>query len=161
MNQSTEQQVSVWVDQKLHEEGWEDCFLIDANVHGKKIEVFLDSDSGISFDRCKKMSRHLEAQLDEMMYLEGKYILEVSSPGVDRPIRLLRQLKRHQGRSFQFFFENREPFVAELTEVDGENLTLTYPHPEKKKETIQETLTFNDLNEAVVQISFKKKKKKK
>lgn len=52
----------------------------------------------VTVDDCASVSRALEAWLDSLGYAEGRYILEVSSPGVDRPLRRLRDWQRFLGR---------------------------------------------------------------
>lgn len=54
------------LDQKFKEEDFLDCFLVDLQLHAnQKLEVFLDSDTGITFEKCQKISRYLEQYLDE------------------------------------------------------------------------------------------------
>jgi ribosome maturation factor RimP len=53
---------------------------------------------GVTVDECARVSRELEAALEEREDLESSYILEVSSPGVDRPLRKLRDFERSVGR---------------------------------------------------------------
>lgn len=154
-----EEKLKKWVEEKLSEEGWEDVFLIDIHVHSNKIEVFIDGDLGMSFGRCKKMSRHLESYLDEMNYKDGKYGIIVSSPGVDRPIHLHRQFVKNVGRELKITMKDEKIITGTLKGMEGDTLLMELPHPEKKKAMIEEEINFNDLEKAVVQISFKKKKK--
>lgn len=147
------------IEEKLKEEEWQDCFLVDLEIHGKKVEVYVDCDEGVTFDRCKRLSRHIEAFLDEEGYLEGKYWLEVSSPGVDRPLKMLRQYARNVGRSLKWSLKDGSEFEGELVRVDGDTFSIKRPDPEKPKQILEETLTFGDIEKAIVQISFKKKKK--
>jgi len=154
-----EAKIKNWVDEKLSEEGWEDAFLIDIVAHSNKLEIFIDADLGISFGRCKRMSRHLEAYLDEMNYKDGKYGIVVSSPGVDRPIKLRRQFEKNVGRNLKITLKDGSEEVGLFNKMEGDQLTLEMPHPEKKKTMIEKEINFNDLERAIVQISFKKKKK--
>ena len=154
-----EAQIKSLIEEKLKEEEWQDCFLVDIEIHGKKVEVYMDCDQGVTFDRCRRLSRHIEAYLDEEGYLGGKYWLEVSSPGVDRPLKILRQYARNVGRTLKWSLKDGSAFEGELVGVEGSALTVKRPDPEKPKQTIEETLTFEDIEKAIVQISFKKKKK--
>ncbi len=56
-------------------------------------------DRRVTVDDCAAVSRALEAWLDEARYADGRYILEVSSPGMDRPLRRLADWRRFQGRT--------------------------------------------------------------
>jgi len=89
----------------LAEEAAKDNFLelFDFKVRpqGKKmvLTVVLDRKSGpVSVDDCTAVSRDLEKKLDAMDLIETSYILEVSSPGLDRPLRSLEDCKRFRGR---------------------------------------------------------------
>ena len=79
-----EQHILPLLESKLTEEGFEDCFLVEIvyKEAQNKLEVYIDADSGLSFDRCQKLSRYLEAFIDENNWLGEQYILEVSSPGI-------------------------------------------------------------------------------
>ena len=66
--------------EKFKEEGFLDCFLVEIEQNGKHLGVFMDSDSPLSFDRCKEVSRIVEAFLDDKKYLGEDYLFEVSSP---------------------------------------------------------------------------------
>lgn len=78
------------------------AFLVDLVIRGERsskvIEVYVDTDTGILLDHCSTISRELSAQLDEADIIQGRYRLDVSSPGLDRPLLLLRQYKKNIGR---------------------------------------------------------------
>jgi ribosome maturation factor RimP len=145
------------IEEKLKEADWQDCFLIEIVTNGSKIQVFIDCDSGMTFGRCKKMSRHLEASLDEENYLGGKYILEVSSPGVDRPIFLPRQFQKNLGRNIKFHLKDEEILEGVLKSFENDQLQIESIDPEdkKKKKTIEKILDLNQIDKAFIQISFK------
>ncbi|MDX1683978.1 MAG: ribosome maturation factor RimP [Saprospiraceae bacterium] len=145
------------VNEKLLEEDWQDCFFIDINESGNKVQIFIDSDHGITFDRCKKMSRYLESILDADNYRNGRYVLEVSSPGIDRPITSKRQFEKNIGREIKFDMIEGKEVQGKLLGVEGDNLKILTPDPEdkKKKKTIERSIGINDIKKALVQISFK------
>ena len=77
---------------KFEEEEFRDCFLVETKFHGNnKLEVFIDCDNGLTFEKCQKISRYLESFIDEKQWLGEKYVLDVSSPGIGRPLILKRQ----------------------------------------------------------------------
>lgn len=145
------------IAEKIKEDEWRDCFLIDIVTNGTKIQVFLDADEALTFRRCQKISRYLEPILDEANYLGGKYILEVSSPGVDRPLKLLRQYVKNIGRTIKFELDDQRTVTGRLIAVNGEDLTIEMVDPEdkKKKAKINKELKLNEVKKALVQISFK------
>ena len=81
---------------KFQDEGFEDLFFVDMtfNEANKKVEIFLDSDSQLTIDQCAKVNRYLQFHIDEEGWLGEKYTLDVSSPGIRRPLKLKRQYKK-------------------------------------------------------------------
>ena len=65
--------------------------------HDWYLRVFLDKESGIEIDDCQWVSEQLEAKLDESDMIKDHYYLEVSSPGLDRPLKKERDFTRHAG----------------------------------------------------------------
>jgi ribosome maturation factor RimP len=75
---------------------------------------------GVTVDECARASRELEPELDEREDLPGGYILEVSSPGVERPLRLRRDFERAVGREIEV--RGNESLVGGSKRVEGELL---------------------------------------
>lgn len=147
---------------KLKEEGWDDCFIVDIQHHsGNKVEVFIDSDSGISFHKCRRVSRHIEAVLDEELWLGEKYTLDVSSPGIGRPLQLKRQYIKNIGRNLKVKLpvgEGKEE--GKLVGVEDDHIILERQEVRKEgkkkiKEMVRINIPFDNIREATVQISFK------
>lgn len=83
------------LEQKFVEPDWQDCFVVEVKQHAtNKLEVFIDSDDSITFEKCRKISRYLEEFLDKYLWLGEKYTLDVSSPGISRPLVLKRQYQK-------------------------------------------------------------------
>lgn len=61
------------------------------------LRVYIDKDGGVNIDDCEAVSRALEAKLDEKDPIEQAYILEVSSPGIDRPLKKEADFVKYQG----------------------------------------------------------------
>lgn len=61
------------------------------------LRVYIDKDGGVNIDNCERVSRALEAKLDEHDPIEQAYILEVSSPGIDRPLKKESDFVKYQG----------------------------------------------------------------
>ena len=61
------------------------------------LRIYIDKDGGVSIDDCEGVSRALEAKLDEADPIEQAYILEVSSPGIDRPLKKDADFVKFQG----------------------------------------------------------------
>jgi ribosome maturation factor RimP len=72
------------------------------------VRIIVDADGGISLDRCAAISRDLAAHLDVADVFPGRYRLEVSSPGTDRPLKTLRDFERNIGRQVKVQYRQGE-----------------------------------------------------
>lgn len=76
--------------------------LIDLEFKGNPgnhiLRIFVDMDGGIKLDRCATLSREISDLLDTKDLIPGKYRLELSSPGLDRPLKTPRDFQRNAGR---------------------------------------------------------------
>ncbi len=61
------------------------------------LRIFIDKDGGVTIDDCEDVSRQLEVKLDETDPIEQAYILEVSSPGIDRPLKKDKDFEKYKG----------------------------------------------------------------
>lgn len=105
------------------------AFLIEALVrndrNGKLVQVFVDTDKGITIQECAQISRELGKELDRLGILQTSYRLEVSSPGTERPLILLRQYPKNVGRRFKVTYREGEAtkqVVGTLVSVDETRL---------------------------------------
>lgn len=88
--------------EKFKEEEFKDCFLIEIKMTSKKtIEIILDADEGLTLEKCQRISRYIENYLDTELPMGDDYTIEVSSPGVARPLMYHRQYPKHIGRTLQ------------------------------------------------------------
>ena len=141
---------------------YDDCFVTEVQVNGNKVEIFLDSDEGISFLKCRKVSREVEAVIDEKEWWEGRYTLEVSSAGIGRPLVSQRQYPKNIGRQMVVKTNGGEKVKGELTAVDEEGITLTYEVIElvgqnkkkKKKVPKDHPIAWEAIEEAKIKASF-------
>ena len=127
-------------------------FLIDLIVRGSEssrvIEVFIDGEKNISADECALVSREIGKQIDEKELLKS-YRLDVSSPGVERPLIYLKQYPKHLNRLFEIEFkasEGSSSFKGRLMSIENEILTF-----QSNKEI---KLKFSDIIKAKVLVSF-------
>lgn len=70
---------------------------LSQNGHGSVLRIYIDKDEGITIDDCVLVSRQLTGLLDVEDPIQGKYDLEVSSPGLDRPLFTVEQFKKFIG----------------------------------------------------------------
>jgi ribosome maturation factor RimP len=140
-----------------------DTYLVSYHVKPtNNYKVFLDSDEGFTLKKCIAVNRKLRAMVDESgLYPEGDYSIEVSSPGVDAPLKLARQYQKNMGRKLEIHFldETKEPIEARLMALSDEGITVE-PLPKTQKGRVAKASTppmeilFQDIKEAVVQIEF-------
>lgn len=109
-----------------------DAFLIDIHIGiGEKrrvIQIFIDTDIGITIDQCATISKQLSTSIDAQRIFNDSYILQVSSPGVEKSLRLLRQYHKNIGRKHKVRFQRDNKIneiIANLVAIDGEHLTFT------------------------------------
>jgi ribosome maturation factor RimP len=157
-----EKKLTDLLEQKFSEEAFSSCFIIELkSLPGKRIEVFIDSDEGVNFSTCQQISRYLEHHIDENGWLGEKYILEVSSPGVGRPLKLQRQYPKHIGRKLEVKQQEGGTLTGTLTAVSTEGIVLeekTRIKEGKKKKTVvlKHEIAFENIKKAIVKISFSK-----
>lgn len=137
-------------------------FLVDVVISGnrvqKKVVVIIDGDEGATIEDCAKLSRALSAKLDEEEIIPEKYTLEVSTPGVDFPLKLKRQYKKHIGRGFKITLADKSQVKGKLIGSNDEAISIEFEEKDKKSKKIEMKtmeLPFDMIDKAFVQISFK------
>ena len=111
-----------------------------ADDHGWVLRVFIDSPEGISLDQCSEVSRELGQYLDVEEVIDRAYNLEVSSPGLERPLRSIAEFSKHTGKKARFKMHNAidgvktfEGVIGDVGEeiinvtlADGSSMQFTY-----------------------------------
>lgn len=96
--------------------------------HDWYLRVYIDKEGGIDIEDCQALSEKLEAELDKRDIVPDSYILEVSSPGIDRILRKPRDFTREQGKKVDVTLyaprDGKKLIVGELTGFDGEAIEL-------------------------------------
>ena len=121
------------------------------------IGVFIDGDEGVSLDTCTQISRILESILDAEPTLGGIYELEVSSPGVSRPLKFLRQYLKHIGRTLKIKLVTYEQIEAVLTSIGTDSIQVEIKPQDKKSLPEAREIPFEEIKEAYVTVQFGKK----
>ncbi|MEV1048471.1 ribosome maturation factor RimP [Streptomyces sp. NPDC049916] len=124
------------------------------------LRIIVDSDEGVELDACAELSRAVSEKLDETDAMgEGEYVLEVSSPGADRPLTEHRHYVRATGRLARFQLTAGDELVARVLAVDEDGLDLEVPGVKGRKPTARR-LAFEEIAKARVEIEFNRKDKK-
>jgi len=135
-------------------------FVVDLQVTpSNQITVLLDSDTSTSIEDCIAVSRHIESNLDRE---QEDFELKVSSPGLDQPLKVLRQYRKNIGRHVVVKTEDEQKIQGELKSVEDEVITVETRTKEriegrKAKRWVerQHQIPFENIKETKVVISFK------
>lgn len=134
-------------------------FLVDVIASSKnlsKITVVVDGDKGVTIDDCGEISRLLSEKLDEMDFGTGRYVLEVTTPGLDQPLKLKRQYTRNVGRSLKVRRRDQSQITGKLSRADEGGIVLLQEIQEGKTRREQEVpVRYEDIDKAFVIVSFK------
>jgi ribosome maturation factor RimP len=118
-----------------------------------KISIFLDGDEGIDIDTCAHISRQVGKDLEDLGILTHAYTLMVSSPGLDQPLKLLRQYHRNIGRNLKIKLNDQQLIEGKLSEVQDDFIVLDgIPDPQSK--TKKEKIAFAEIETTHVLVSF-------
>jgi ribosome maturation factor RimP len=120
--------------------GYPDVFLVSVKIKPtNNIKVYLDADSGLPIDICVKINRALYKQIEERAwYPEGDFSLEVSSPGIDEPLRLTRQFQKNVGRPVEVILLDESKQEGDLLAVTEEQITIRVTTGKGKKAVTQD-----------------------
>lgn len=129
MTEDLKRDITDLINPALENAGYE---LVDLKLarygRSSRLQVYIDSQgiSGVNIDDCADASRLLEAILERADLFEGKYTLEVSSPGIDRPLTREKDFRKKIGRKIQveFLDQSRSTLRGELVDVNDSGLTL-------------------------------------
>jgi ribosome maturation factor RimP len=146
------------VQEKLNGTG---VFLVEVKVKASnKIHIFMDNESeGLAISECVEMSRYIESKLDRE---KEDFELEVSSPGMDQPLRVFKQYVKSVGRQVAIILKDGTKHVGKMIAANAEGVTIEKTRTErteaskKKKELITEhiQIRFPEIKETRKMVSF-------
>lgn len=137
-----------------------DKFVVEVLVSGKKIPirvlVIVDGDHGITIDDCAELSRTLSKEFEERNFFgDDNYVLEVSTPGLDHPLKLKRQYYKNTGRNLKVVGKETTS-EGKLKEVTDDKIVLVQEiGTGKKKEFRELEIPFSEIDKTFVLVSFK------
>ena len=159
-----EDKIIALLEAKFKEPEFSDFFVVEVKKHDhQKLDVFVDSDSGVPLSKCQQLSRYLESYIDEEKWMGEKYVLEVSSPGLSRPLTLPRQFRKNIGRKLAIqYFEGEEKKKSEGQLVDANDTAcfleekVVRKEGKKKIRTTEVTeIPYESIKKAVIKPVFK------
>jgi ribosome maturation factor RimP len=131
-----------------------DFFLVELTFRGDQrkriIEVYIDGKNNVSADSLAEISREINKTIEDQDLIKGSYRLDVSTPGVDRPLKYIKQFPKHINRNFELTYKTNDgekTIKAKLLGIEGEQLTFL---SEKNNLIIE----FKNIIKAKVLISF-------
>jgi len=153
----TENTIRALVAEKIEET---DYYLLSVDIKpGNAISVELESMGPVSILDCVDISRQIEHNLDRE---EEDFSLQVSSPGLDKPLKDYRQYIKNIGRNLSIRLANDTELEGELLNADQEKIEVKESKKErvegkKKKEVVEtvHTLSYPEIKQAKIKISFK------
>lgn len=114
------------------------------------LRSYIDKPGGISIDDCEKVSRRLSDILDQEDFIEDAYIMEVSSPGLGRPLKKEKDFKRSLGEEVEVktyrMIDKQKEFTGILKDYDEDTVTITLADETEK--------TFDKGDIALIRLAF-------
>lgn len=154
-NEAAIQQIEGLINQVLADEpGY---FLVSLRIKPtNNIKVFLDGDQGINIEKCVQFNRKLYKLIEESgMYPAGDFSLEVSSPGVDEPLKMHRQYIKNTGRDIEVVFTDDTRKEGKLIAVTESDILLEHTEGKGKKAVTQQlVIPFSNIKSTTVQVKF-------
>jgi len=96
--------------------------------HGWVLRLVVDREEGVKLDDCSRVSRETSDFLDVEDIIEHPYHLEVSSPGLERPLRTVEECRRHLGKKARFKVkeevDSRRVIIGELQSIDKDEISV-------------------------------------
>lgn len=134
-----------------------DLFLVETRIKPtNNIKLFLDGDNGVSIERLVQFNRRLYKEIEESsLFPNGDFSLEVSSPGLDEPLKLYRQYVKNTGRPVEVIKKDGIKIEGKLAGVSETEMQLEEQRGKgKKMEIVQHTVSFDDIKTTKIQIKF-------
>jgi ribosome maturation factor RimP len=127
---------------------------VELNKMRRKVllRVYIDREGGITIDDCERVSREIEGVLDVEDPIQYSYVLEVSSPGLDRPLKAPKDFKRFSGNMVRVVtndpIEEQTFFVGKLEAADENEIVLALPKDKKV------TIPFDNISRAKLEVEI-------
>ncbi|HZY28959.1 MAG TPA: ribosome maturation factor RimP [Jiangellaceae bacterium] len=116
----------------------------------RRVSVVVDADGGVDLDRCAEVSRAVSAALDESDVMgETPYTLEVSSPGVSRPLTMPRHWRRNVGRLVRLGLRDSGDLVGRIETADDTGVVLEIDGTARR-------LAYDAIGAARIQVEFRR-----
>jgi ribosome maturation factor RimP len=125
--------------------------VIDARTRPPRIMVIADGDNGLDLDTAATLSRSASALLDGLDTIQDQYVLEVSSPGVDRPLTSVKHFRRARGRKVDVVLSDGSTLTGRVGETGDDSVALVV---RAGRDWTVRDISLGDIVKAVVQVEF-------
>ena len=150
----SQKQVIELLDGEFARAGYEiEDVVIDAAARPPRITVVADGDDPLDLDSIAQLSRSASALLDRVDDPAAPYVLEVTSPGVDRPLTTEKQYRRARGRKVELTLSDGSQLTGRLGETNGGTVRLVVREGARANFSVRE-LPLDGVTKAVVQVEF-------
>jgi ribosome maturation factor RimP len=132
-------------------------FLVEIKIKPtNNVKIFIDGDQGVTIEKCISWNRALYRKIEETnLFPNGDFSLEVSSPGVDEPLKLFRQYKKNIGRSVEVILKDGIKVTGKMIDVQEAAITVEETKGKnKKKEVLQHVFPFDNIKSTKIQTVF-------
>jgi ribosome maturation factor RimP len=147
-------QVIELLDGEFARAGYEiEDVVIDPRAHPPRITVIADGDSALDLDTAAELSRSASTLLDAVKNIDSSYVLEVSSPGVDRPLTTEKHFRRAQGRKVELTLADGTQVTGRVGETSDNTLRLVVREDRARDWTVR-PVAIGEIVKAVVQVEF-------
>ena len=149
-------QISELVTPAVSDQGFylEDVHVATPGSH-RIVTCIVDGDASLNLDQVTTVSRVISELLDEAAFMgETPFTLEVTSPGVDRPLTQPRHFAKNVDRLLKIVKVDGSDVTGRILSNTDKDVTLTVT---VKKETVEQTVSLSDIKRAVVEIEFNRK----
>lgn len=139
----TEKDIEQLVNQAI--EGT-DLFIVEIKMTQNRISIFLDKMAGVTIEECVRVHKFLVSELREDEIFET-YNFEVSSPGMDQPLRVLQQYKKRVGRELNVITTDGEQHTGVLVDANDNGIALK---EKVNKEEKEKQYSFENIKQAKI-----------
>ncbi|MEB4208670.1 ribosome maturation factor RimP [Mycobacterium sp. 94-17] len=125
--------------------------VINARTHPPRITVIADGDTGLDLDAAATLSRSASVLLDGLDTISDHYVLEVSSPGVERPLTSAKHFRRARGRKVDVALADGSTLTGRVGATTDDAVALVV---RAGRDWVVRDIPLGDIAKAVVQVEF-------
>lgn len=131
-------------------------FLVETSIKPtNNVRVFVDADQGAAIDQLSKINRVLYKWMEESFFHNGDFSIEVSSPGLDEPLKMNRQYLKNIGRNVEVVLKNGLKKEGKLISVSEDEVVVEEERGKgKKKVLIEHKILKQEIKTTKIQVRF-------